>query len=108
MVSDTFICKNTVTGVFEQCTHLGDWLKFFCSMIAKRYVKHVLGGLCWKNVVFCVIASRSVSLYSLKFLSSLWLSLNKTDHGITFQIAQGNFITDTGEWVCYCVVPIEV
>ena len=88
MVSDTFICKNTVTCVFEHCTHLGDWLKLFCSITAKIVVMHVLGDLCWKNVVFlCVTASRSVSSYSLMFLSSLWLSVNKSGHGKTFQIA---------------------
>jgi len=104
MISDTFICKNTVTCVSEQCTYLGDWLKFFCSITATIVVMHELGGLCWKNVVFCVTASRSVSSYSLMFLFSLWLSVNKTGHGKTFQIAQGNFTTDAGEWVCHCVL----
>lgn len=104
MVSNTFICKNTVTCVSEQCTHLGDWFKFFCSITAKIVVMHVLGGLCWKNVVFCVTASRSVSSYSLMLLSSLWLSVNKNGYGKTFHIAEGNFITDAGKWVCHCVL----
>jgi len=50
---------------------------------------------------FCVTASRSVSSYSLMFLSSLWLSVNETGHGKTFHVDQGNFITDAGEWVFF-------
>jgi len=62
------------------------------------------GGLCWKTVVFYVIASRSVSSYSLMFPASLRVSVNKAGHGKTFQFAKGNFITDAGEWVCHCVL----
>jgi hypothetical protein len=95
MVSDTFICKNAVTCVFEQCTYLGDWLKFFCSITVEFMLE---------ECSFYVTASRIVSSYSLMFLSSLWLSVNKTGHDKTFQISQGNFTTDAGEWVCHCVL----
>lgn len=53
MVSDTSIC-NTVTCVSEQCTHLGDWLIFFCSITVKMVIMHVLGGFMLEECSFFV------------------------------------------------------
>jgi hypothetical protein len=86
MVSDTSIC-NTVTCVSEQCTHLGDWLIFFCSITVKIVIMHVLGGLCWKNVVFLCDCIKKCFFLFLNVSFSLWLSVNKTGHGKTFHIA---------------------
>jgi hypothetical protein len=100
MVSDSFISKNMVPCVLEQCILLSDWLKLVCCVTTKTFAC-MYWGLCWRNVVLCVIISRSISSCSFKFLSSLWLSVSKTGQGITSQIAQGNFITDAWEWIFY-------